>query len=134
MGSQSLSDIVIDLTSDFEARTVKAKLARLPEIFNEAAEQAVEEAASFMVMMAKSIVLVDTGTLRKTIRKERGGEGLNWREVRVRAGGFFVNPKTQRICDYAPFVEAKYPFMRPAADMTEPFLREQIKQGILERV
>ena len=81
-------------------------------------------------MMAKILVLVDTGTLRKSIRKERGAGNV----IKVRAGGYFVNPKTGKIVDYAHWVEFMSPFLRPAYRMTEPYIRNLIRQKVLERV
>jgi len=124
----------IDLTIDWERGTIKQALAALPEKMTQAAMEALDEGADFMKMMAKTLVRVDTGTLQKSIRKERGGVGMGWRVVRVRAGGYFVNPKTGRLCDYAHWVEMHYPYMRPAYEMTRPFIIRKIREKVLEAV
>jgi len=125
---------VIDLTIDWKRGTLKQKLARLPDDMNMAAVAALDEGAEFMKQMAKNLVRVDTGTLRKTIRKERGGTGAGWAVVSVRAGGYFVNPKTGKICNYAQWVEMNYPFMRPAYHMTESYIKNLIRQKVVESV
>ncbi len=98
---------------EFNSETA-SKLANLPEIMKNAAIEALEQQAHVMVGLAQVNVRVDTGALRDSIRVERGGEGLFWNVIRVRAGGYQVNPKTGRLVDYAAFVEAQYPFMAPA--------------------
>jgi len=125
-------DNVIDLTLDFRKGTVKQAIAKIKAEIPEASLEAINEGADFMVTIAKCFVLVDTGTLRKSIRKERGGTG--WLEVHVRAGGYFINPKTGKICNYAHWVEMKYPYMKPAWLMTEPYIRSLIQQKIAEAI
>lgn len=56
---------------------------------------------------------IDTKTLWKSIRRERVGKLA----VRVRAGGYFVNPKTGKLVDYAFWHERDYPFLAPAFAM-----------------
>lgn len=119
----------INLTWNWKSGVLKQQLARLPNDFDAAAKEALEEAGDFMKMVAKALVLVDTGTLRKTIRKERGAENT----LTVRAGGYFINPKTGKICDYATYVEIRSPFMQPAYDMTKPFLKQKIREKVLEQ-
>ena len=124
----------IDLTVDWERGTIKKALAELPNKMEKAGMEALDEGASFMVTMAKTYVRVDTGTLQKSIRKERGGSGKGWRVVRVRAGGYFVNPKTGRLCDYAHWVEMNYPYMRPAYETVRNYIRNLIRDGVLREV
>lgn len=124
----------IDLSIDWKKGTVKQALAKLPETFDFTAEQSLEEAAEFMKQMAKNLVHVDTGALQTSIRKERGGEGAHWHQITVRAGGYITNPKTGKLVNYAHWVEMKYPYMRPAYEMTAPFLHNLIRQKILESV
>jgi len=112
------------------SRDIAKELAMLPEKIEAAALEALNEAADFMVIMAQSYVLVDTGTLQGSIRKEHSG-----RVVRVLAGGSqFINPKTNRGCDYAVFVEHKNPFMRPAWESIRKFIEAKIREKVLERV
>jgi len=122
----------IDLTVDWERGTIKQALARLPEKMDEAAMEALDEGADFIKMVAKNIVRVDTGTLRKSIRKERGG--TDWRTVKVRAGGYFVNPKTGLICNYAHWVEMNYPFLRPAYDTARNYILDLIRKKVVEAI
>jgi len=64
--------------------------------------------------LAQVYVLVDTGSLRDSILVERGGEGQNWRQIKLRAGGYITNPKTGKLVDYAKFIEEKTAFMSRA--------------------
>ena len=120
------------ITIDFDKGNVKAQLAMLPEKMEKAAVEALDEGASFIVMMAKILVLVDTGTLQKTIRKERAGVGH--RTVSVRAGGYFVNPKTGKLCNYAHWVEMNYPYLAPAVLMADSYIKNLIRQRVVEAV
>jgi hypothetical protein len=112
---------------------VKAKLAVLPEKMLEWAEEVLLERARYMRDVAQVLVPVDTGSLRDSIRVERGGQGLHWREIRVRAGGYIVNPKTGRLVDYAVYVEAKYPFMKPAFDEIKDNIAGMIKDDVVTK-
>jgi len=113
-----------------DPRTVKEYIAKLPEKMRQAALDAMESQAGLIRDLAKVYVDVDTGSLRDSIRLERGGAGRD--EIRVRAGGYIVNPKTGRLVDYAVFVEAKHPFLAPAAASVEPMIGEMIKAGVVE--
>ena len=109
---------------------MQADLAKLPEKMEKAALEAVNEAADFMVTLAKGYVLVDTGTLQSSIRKEQSGN-----VVRVLAGGYqFINPKTNKPCTYAVYVEAKKPFMRPAWESVRRFIVARIREKVLEKI
>lgn len=125
-----MADQIIDLTMDFEKGTINQKLARLPEEMKEAGLEAINEGADFIVAMAKNLVLVDTGTLQKSIRKQRTKDDV----VSVRAGGYFVNPKTGRTCDYAHWVEMNYPYLRPAVEMARSYIINLIKANVVEAV
>ena len=68
---------------------MQADLARLPDKIKEGALEAINEAADFMVTIAKGYCPVDTGTLERSIRKEQSGN-----IIRVIAGGYqFLNPR-----------------------------------------
>ena len=124
----------MSLSLNFQKGTVKQDLAMLPDKMLEAAFEAIDEAADFMVTIAKGYCLVDTGALQKSIRKERvPPTHEHHRVVRVRAGGYVVNPKTGRLVNYAVHVEKKNPFMKPAFDTVKSFLKDQIRQKVLER-
>lgn len=88
--------------------------------------------AQLMRGLAQIYVLVDTGSLRDSIRVERGGEGEHWRQVSVRAGGYVTNPKTGRLVDYAVFVEAKQPFMQPAYEQVRLTIIDMIKANVVQ--
>jgi len=119
---------------DLNDPTVKVKLATLPEKMLEWAEEVLLDQAHLMVGYAQVAVDVDTGSLRDSIRVERGGRGEHWREVTVRAGGYVVNPKTRRLVDYARVVEVKHPFMAPAFDQVRPQIEEMLRNLLVERI
>lgn len=110
---------------------VKDKIAQLPEKMIEWASEVLKEQCDVIVGLAKIYVAVDTGSLRDSIRVERGGEGLHWRGFRVRAGGYIVNPRTNRLVDYAVFVEESQPFLGPAVESVKPTIAEMINEKIL---
>jgi hypothetical protein len=118
--------ITIDVT--------KTNLATLPEKMLDYALEVMMDQAHLMVGLAQVYCRVDTGSLRDSIRVERGGEGLGWRQVRVRAGGYIINPKTGRFVDYAGVVEAKYPFMRPAYDEVAPTIKTMLETGVVAKL
>lgn len=119
---------------DLNDPTVKLKLATLPEKMLDWAMEVLLDQAHLMVGYAQVNVNVDTGSLRDSIRVERGGQGEHWREVTVRAGGYVVNPKTKRLVDYAREVETKYPFMAPAFDMVKPQIEEMLRNLLVEKI
>lgn len=106
------------------------QLATLPQDMLEAALQGLNEAADFMVIIAKGHVLVDTGTLQNSIHKELVAHG-----VRVTAGGLdFINPKTGKPCDYAVYVEHKNPFMQPAWESIRDSVEKQIRMAVASKI
>lgn len=114
--------------------TVKQDLAELPEKMLDHAFEVLMDQAHLMAGIAQVLVRVDTGSLRDSIRVERGGKGKHWRVVRVRAGGYITNPDTGRLVDYAVHVESKYPFMRPAWEQIRPAIREMIRMRVVQAV
>ena len=119
---------------DFGGGTVKQDVAAIPNKLLEGAAEAILQVAHLMVGYAQIHVRVDTGSLRDSIRVERGGESMHWRQVRVRAGGYTVNPKTGRLVDYAAIVEVRYPFMKPAWDEVQPEAQDIIRSVCLAHV
>ena len=113
---------------------LKADLARLPEKMLDAAFEELMQQAHLMQGLAQVYVAVDTGSLRDSIRVERGGEGEFWRRVRIRAGGYVTNPRTGKLVDYAVYVEQKQPFMAPAWDEVGPNIADLIKRRVVEAV
>lgn len=118
---------------DLSDTLVKEKLANLPEKMLEFAFEVLMKQAELMKGLAQVYVPVDTGSLRDSIRVERGGESLSWRQVRVRAGGYRTNPRTGKLVAYAAIVEAKYPYMRPAFEEVKPTIAEMIKVAVVEK-
>jgi hypothetical protein len=112
---------------------VKVDLGFLPDEVLAAAFEALLEQAQLIKGLAQIYVRVDTGSLRDSIRVERGGEGEHWRRVRVRAGGYIVNP-TGKLVNYAGIVELRYPFMRPAFDEVRGSIIEIMKQKVIENI
>ncbi len=113
---------------------LKQDLAKLPEKMLEAAVEELMQQVELMKGLAQIYVLVDTGSLRDSIRVERGGEGEFWRRVRVRAGGYVTNPRTGKLVDYAIHVERKQPFMQPAWDSIKANITDLIKRHVIEKV
>jgi len=124
----------VSIVLSLDDRNIKQKLATLPENMIEWAEEVLLDRAHYMRDIAQVTVRVETGSLRDSIRVERGGKGQFWREVRVRAGGYVVNPKTGRLVDYAVFVENNYPFMAPAFLQVKDEIAYMIKSLVVEKV
>lgn len=127
-------DRPLSLRFNFKSGTLKQDLAELPEKMLEYAFEVLIEQAQLMKGYAQVYVPVDTGSLRDSIRVERGGKGKYWREVKVRAGGYVINPKTGRFVDYAGYVEARYHFMERAWHEVCPDIADLINRRILEMV
>ncbi len=120
---------------DINKGTVKEDLAKLPEQMLQASEEALNQAADLIVGLAKVNVRVDTGSLRDSIRKERVGPTYQYhRIVRVRAGGYIVNPKTGKLVNYAGVVEMKFPYLRPAVENVLPQLRMLLENNVVSEV
>lgn len=124
----------MSLQLNFNSGTIKQDIAEIPNKLLEGAEEAIMEAAHLMAGLAQVHVRVDTGSLRDSIRVERGGHTMHWRQVRVRAGGYVTNPKTGKIVDYAFLIECKYPYMKPAWESVRPQVEEIIRRKCLEHV
>jgi hypothetical protein len=122
--------IILDVTDP----NLKEKLAVLPEKMLDYAAEVLIAQAHLIVGLAQIYCPVDTGSLRDSIRVERGGQGLHWREVRVRAGGYITNPRTNNIVNYAAYVEARTPFLGPAVEEVKPTIEAMLQQGVLQNV
>lgn len=105
----------------------------LPELVDAEVEQVLRRNIELFKGLAQVYVAVDTGSLRDSIRIERGGTGKRWHEWRIRAGGYITNPKTMRRVDYAAHVEARQPFMAPAWADVKPALESELK-AIQQRI
>jgi hypothetical protein len=119
---------------DFNKGTVKEDVAAIPNKLLEGAEEAILEVAHLMVGLAQVHVRVDTGSLRDSIRVERGGKTMHWRQVKVRAGGYVTNPRTGKLVDYAVIVEQKWPYMKPAWNEVRSQAEEIVRRICLEHV
>jgi HK97 gp10 family phage protein len=117
----------------------KMSLATIPEKMLDYAFEVLLAQAHLMVGLAQVYAPVDTGSLRDSVRVERGGEGKQWRQVRVRAGGYITNPETGKLVNYSNFVEfgtsrmGAQPFMRPAWEEVKPTILDMLKNGVVER-
>ena len=131
-----MADIILDLYDP----NVKQKIAQLPEKMMDYAEEVLLRQAQLIKALAQVYVPVDTGSLRDSIRVERGGKGMSWREVRVRAGGYVTNPKTGRRVDYARFQEegTRYIYgqfyLARAVEEVKPTINEMLKAEVVQRV
>jgi hypothetical protein len=118
--------IAIDVT--------KISIATLPDKMLEYAAEVLLKQAELMVGFAQCYVPVETGALRDSIRVEHGSDGIGTREVKVLAGGYFINPKTGKLVDYAGIVEARSPYMRPAFDQIAPTIKDMLQAGVIEKM
>ena len=119
----------VTLRLDVGARGA-VKLQGLEELMRDATLEELNSSADQIKQLAKQLVRVDTGSLQRSIRKERGGVGARWAKVRVRAGGYVTNPKTGLLVNYASIIESKYPFMMPAWLIVREGMVERIEQRI----
>ncbi len=125
---------------DISDPAIKAKLANLPQEMLKHAEEALLKQAELIKGLAQVYVPVDTGSLRDSIRIERGGQSMNWRQIRVRAGGYVTNPKTGRKVDYAIHQEygTRYNYghlyMTRAAEEVRPTIADMIRHHVVEGV
>jgi hypothetical protein len=118
---------------DLNDPNIKTKIAELPEKMLEYAEEVLSNQCDVIVGLAKVYVPVDTGSLRDSIRKERGGTGKEWREFKVRAGGYVTNPRTGRRVDYAWIVELRTPFLSTAVEEVKPTIQMMIEAAVVEK-
>lgn len=113
-----------------------ADLSVLPDKLLEAAIEGALEIAYLILGSAQIHVRVKTGSLRDSGRIERGGKTKHFAVIRVRFGGYILNPETGKLVDYAAIVEQRYPYLRPAvleyrgqmADIIRRFCLEAMKE------
>ena len=119
---------------------IKAKLANLPEKMLDYSFEVLMKQAELIKGLAQVYCPVETGALRDSIRIERGGEGLHWRQVRVRAGGYITNPKTGKLVDYAAYQEYGtknsygYFYLTRAVEEVAPTIAGMIEAEVAEKV
>lgn len=118
--------LVGDYRADLER--IKMSLAQVEEGLDPVLEEELVEMAHFMKGYAKRFVRVDTGSLKKSIRVEH----IRRLAVRVRAGGYIINPKTGKLVNYAVYVEAKYPFMRPAWEHIKDYVTQRVGEVLTD--
>jgi hypothetical protein len=125
---------------DLNDPNIKMKVGLLPETMEEAAYEVLLNQAHLIVGLAQVYAPVDTGSLRDSIRVERGGKGLRWREVRVRAGGYILNPNTGRFVDYAKFQEEGTRYLKGKWYLKDAFeevtgeIPQRLKSEVISRV
>ena len=124
----------MSLRFDLRKGTVKKDLADLPEKMLDYAFEVLMEQARLMKGIWQVLIRVDTGSARDSIRLERGEEGLRWRRVRVRGGGYVTNPKTGRLVDYMGFLEVKYGAGEAAWKQVRDTIADMIKARVVENV
>jgi len=129
----SSAPVRVTLTS-LDSEATKQKLAVLPEKMLEFAFEALLKQAELIKALWQIYIHVDTGSARDSVRVERGGEGLHWRRVSVRGGGYVTNPKTGRKVDYMGVIEAKYGAGRTAFDEVYPTIKDMIQMNVVENV
>jgi hypothetical protein len=118
---------------DLTDAVAKKKLANLPKNMLDWSEEVLLKQAELMKGIWQVSAAVDTGAYRDSIRIERGGIGQNWRQVRVRAGGYVINPKTGRLVDYAGHLERRYHFGEAAFQQVRYQIVEMIKTQVVEK-
>jgi hypothetical protein len=118
----------------FQRSVIKTTVAELNKEIREVSEEVLGQCCDLIVAYAKFFCPVKTGSLQGSIRKERGGVGKGWAEYRVRAGGYIVNPETNRLVDYAAFVEARTPFLMPAVELIKPEISTMIASRLAVEV
>ena len=125
-----MNKIVMDATKG----TIKRDIAAIPEKMMEGVEEAIMDCARLVLGLAQVHVRVETGSLRDSGRIERGGQGMYWRQIRVRFGGYVTNPKTGRLVDYAAIIEQRYPYLKPAVHEAMPEMRMVINRVCLDHI
>jgi HK97 gp10 family phage protein len=117
---------------------VKTILTRIEQGMDPNLRKELDVVADKVKEDAKGLCPVDTGSLRKSIRKEavaRPTENI-W-EVGVRAGGYVMNPKSGKMVDYAKYVEfgtsGRPPraFLRPAMRMNQTAVRDAVQRALI---
>lgn len=129
-------DITVDGLDDVKRYLDKV----LPNIIEEAYKDALLTSARDAKEIAKSLVPVDTGALRNSIRVFRWAkESRRIRYTGISAGGYVRNPKTNRLVDYQRHVEygtsrqRAQPFMRPAVDKVLPKIKGRFWRNVKSR-
>jgi len=112
----------------------KYALAELEDNIADWAFEALLEQAEVMKGYWQIFINVDTGAARDSIRIERGGEGKYWKQVKVRGGGYVINPKTGRLVDYMWVLEQRYGAGRAAFEIIKPVIAMMIEEKVVEHI
>lgn len=111
---EGIPEVVAWLEGPFKKEAQKAS--------DVAADQVLDDAKKH----AKRSVPVDTGALKRSIRKEGYARPAGFFTYKgLRAGGYVRNPKTGRLVDYAKYVEYGTSLMYP-----RPFIRPAVRRSI----
>jgi len=94
----------------------------IPDEIHTVIVYALRKTAEDAKVKAKSLVSIDTGALKKSIRIERYTKQGRTTYVGIAAGGHVRNPRTGQIVDYAAYVEYGTRFMRP-----RPYFRPALR-------
>ena len=113
------------------------RLKAIANSFDPVTEKALKETTTKVREEAKRLCPVDTGSLRKSIRRTAYARVAGHiQQMGVRAGGYIINPKTGRRVDYAKRVEygtskvRAQPFLRPAVIKYRREMVKLVKRGI----
>lgn len=130
----------MSITIDMAAGTTKEAIATLPEKMLDHAFEVLMKQAELIKGLAQVYAPVETGSLRDSIRVERGGESQHWRQVSVRAGGYITNPKTGKKVNYAHHMEygtkyiSGYFYLTAAVAEVQPTIADMIKANVVQKV
>lgn len=116
------------------------ELAEIASHIDPKVVEGLDEVADKIVEDARELCPVDTGALRRSIRKEKqlASPCLFIYTIGVVAGGDVRNPKTGREVDYAAYVEfgtsrtPAQPFMGPAIEKNHGEIRRILSKKVLE--
>jgi len=116
---------------------LEARLAEIGRSFDVETEKALKEVTTKIRDKAKELCPVDTGSLKKSIRRTAyAREKGHIHQMGVRAGGYVTNPRTGRKVDYASYVEygtsrtPAQPYLRPAVEAHKRELIKAVKRGL----
>ena|SRR3990170_4907707 len=112
----------------------KENLANLPEKMMDYAFEVLLKQAELIKGLWQIYIRVDTGSARDSIRIERGGEQLHWRQVRVRGGGYITNPKTGQLVNYMVIIEGKYGAGKMAFEEVKPTIADMIQSTVVQKI
>ena len=114
-----------------------ARLKAIANSFDPVTEKALKETTTKIRDEAKRLCPVDTGSLKKSIRRTAYARVAGHiQQMGVRAGGYIINPKSKQLVNYAKHVEygtsrtRAQPFFRPAIVKYRREVVKIVKRGI----